>query len=234
MRSEWAAVSNRPTPTWGQPRQRRNWGRRPELGGRARTWRTLRYPSSPEKTRSCSMREPGRERPPRLFWTGWAVRGCWQDCRTVSPWPTSGRRPGWTRWRPRVGLPPIVSPVRTFSGVSVHDLNKEEIPEITIRYIGGGGRYKVSCQNLIDKYSTRSESLGVSPWKAGEYSKSCSNLQDLDWSSSQTSTGMRRSKSYSRITEEKSCLVSVLRRSLGDILRPSVWIILSSFCLSLL
>ena len=89
--------------------------------------------------------------------------------------------------------------------MSVHNLNNEVIPEITIRYIGGGGRYKVSCQNLIDKYSTRSESLGVSPWKAGEYSKSCSNLQDLDWSSSQTSTGMRRSKSYSRITEEKSC-----------------------------
>ena len=83
--------------------------------------------------------------------------------------------------------------------------DKEVIQEITIRYIGGGGRYKVSCQNLIDKYSTRSESLGVSPWKAGEYSKSCSNLQDLDWSSNQTSTGMRRSKSYSRITEEKSC-----------------------------
>ena len=86
---------------------------------------------------------------------------------------------------------------------------------ITFRYIGGGGRYKVSCQNLIDKYSLRSErsegpsnSLNLSTTKAREYSKSCSNLLDKDWGS-QATTGMRRSKSYSRITEEKSCYEQV-------------------------
>merc|ERR1711997_795910 len=53
--------------------------------------------------------------------------------------------------------------------------------ENLLRYIGGGGRYKVSCQNLIDKYSLRSErsegiSGSLSSSKAREYSKSCSNL----------------------------------------------------------
>jgi len=72
--------------------------------------------------------------------------------------------------------------------------------ENLLRYIGGGGRYKVSCQNLIDKYSLRSEVIS----KPREYSKSCSNLLDKDWSDGQELGALKRSKSYSRITEEKS------------------------------
>ena len=89
------------------------------------------------------------------------------------------------------------------------------------RYIGGGGRYKVSCQNLIDKYTTRQskwsqstdrlDSLGldVSPTSSnlGRYSKSCSNLSTL---SDHDASSIRRSKSYSRITEEKSSYEQVI------------------------
>ena len=206
------------TPTWGQPRQRRSWGRRPEPGELVTTWRTLRCPSSLERTGSCSVREPGREKPTRQFWTGWAARGCWLGCLTASPWLTSDRRPRLTRWLPQVDLQPRLSPARTFSGVGYQDLDNELIPEIIFRYIGGGGRYKVSCQNLIDKYSLRSEVIS----KPREYSKSCSNLLDLDWGSSpasQSSTGMRRTKSYSRITEEKSCYeqVETLSHNIGNL-----------------
>ena len=201
------------TPTWGQPRQRRSWGRRPGPGGPGTTWRTPRCPSSLERTRSCSMREPGGEKLTRQFWTGWAVPGCWLDYQAASHWQTSDRRPRWTRWLPQVDLLPRVSPARTFWGVWYSDLNNEVIHQIIFRYIGGGGRYKVSCQNLIDKYSLRSEGinkgLSLSTSKAREYSKSCSNLLDQDWGPSQASTGMRRSKSYSRITEEKSCYEQV-------------------------
>lgn len=77
--------------------------------------------------------------------------------------------------------------------------------ENLLRYISGGGRYKVSCQNLIDKYSGISSTSSTRLASLGQYSKSCSNLLDQDWSSAQDNGAMRRSKSYSRITEEKSC-----------------------------
>ena len=82
------------------------------------------------------------------------------------------------------------------------------------RYISGGGRYKVSCQNLIDKYSTeRIASVGLASSKSRQYSKSCSNLLDKDWSEGQELGALKRSKSYSRITEEKSSYEQVLTLS---------------------
>ena len=82
------------------------------------------------------------------------------------------------------------------------------------RYISGGGRYKVSCQNLIDKYSTeRIASVGLASSKSRQYSKSCSNLLDKDWSDGQELGALKRSKSYSRITEEKSSYEQVLTLS---------------------
>ena len=82
------------------------------------------------------------------------------------------------------------------------------------RYISGGGRYKVSCQNLIDKYSTeRIASVGLASSKSRQYSKSCSNLLDKDWSEGQELGAIKRSKSYSRITEEKSSYEQVLTLS---------------------
>ena len=66
----------------------------------------------------------------------------------------------------------------------------------------------MSCQNLIDKYTTRSlssSSLGPSSSsRLGRYtSKSCSNLTSLT-DHEPLDPPLARSKSYSRLTEEKS------------------------------
>jgi len=72
-----------------------------------------------------------------------------------------------------------------------------------LKYIGGGGRYKVSCQHLIDKYTSRPSSVSSYDVSTlGRYSKSCSDLTFQDPSLS--NLGLRRSKSYSRINDERS------------------------------
>ena len=75
------------------------------------------------------------------------------------------------------------------------------------RYIGGGGRYRMTCQNLIDKYSDRStfshrvSTSSSSLAASSRHTKSCSNLASLAPASdldTAAATGMRRSKSYTR------------------------------------
>merc|ERR1711988_288628 len=75
--------------------------------------------------------------------------------------------------------------------------------ENLLRYIGGGGRYKVSCQDLIDKYSSEKRSHHHGLANSRQLSKSCSNLLERDWTGGQDLGMGQRSKSYSRITEEK-------------------------------
>ena len=74
------------------------------------------------------------------------------------------------------------------------------------RYIGGGGRYSMTCQNLIDKYSgeslKHSQMTAPSPVSASSLSsrwlsKSCADLSSV---TSEPVASLRRSKSYSRIT----------------------------------
>merc|ERR1719195_332342 len=70
----------------------------------------------------------------------------------------------------------------------------------------------MTCQNLIDKYSDRSTfshrvSTSSSLAASSRHTKSCSNLASLAPASdldTAAATGMRRSKSYTRITEESS------------------------------
>ena len=74
------------------------------------------------------------------------------------------------------------------------------------RYIGGGGRYSMTCQNLIDKYSGESlknsqkpthSTVSASNLSSRWLSKSCADLSSV---TPEPAASLRRSKSYSRIT----------------------------------
>jgi len=84
-----------------------------------------------------------------------------------------------------------------------------------LKYIGGGGRYKMTCQNLIDKYarntpdtrgfshaSSTLNSLDLNPTMSRRFTKSCSDLSSLSGSSSMSN--LTRSRSYHRLPSEKS------------------------------